>query len=217
MSNTLFTVNEIFKSIQGESTYAGLPCVFVRFTGCNLRCSYCDTAYAYTQGFTIRTDDLIFRIKSMGPQLVELTGGEPLLQDGIGELSSLLNKQGFQVIVETNGTIPISILAPETVVIMDIKTPGSGTSLDLNLIDNLENLKLSDEVKFVITNQKDYKWSKNIIERYNLLSRSNVLMSPAFGIIEPQKLAAWILNDNLPVRLNIQLHKYIWSPDQRGV
>ena len=217
MPITLFTVSEIFKSIQGESTFAGLPCVFIRFTGCNLRCRYCDTTYAYTEGFTIKADDLIFRVKEMGPQLVELTGGEPLLQDGIGELTTSLLQQGLMVIVETNGTVPIRVLDPGAIVIMDVKTPGSGHSIDKNLIDNLENLKSCDEVKFVVTDQRDYKWSKTFIEKYDLIERCNVLISPAFGIVEPQKLAAWILEDNLPVRLNLQLHKYIWSPEQRGV
>ena len=217
MKSHLFTVNEIFKSIQGESTYAGLPCVFIRFTGCNLRCSYCDTGYAYAEGFTLKTEELISRVKAMGPKLVELTGGEPLLQKGIGDLSKALLDQSMHVLVETNGTQPIRMIDSRAIVIMDIKTPGSGVVIDKTLYNNLDNLRCHDQVKFVITDKSDYEWSKTFIKKFDLSRMCTVLMSPAFGIVEPQDLVAWILNDNLPVRLNLQIHKYIWPPHQRGV
>jgi 7-carboxy-7-deazaguanine synthase len=217
MKNTFFTVNEIFKSIQGESTYAGLPCVFIRFTGCNLRCRYCDTTYAYFEGFRIKEEELIQRIQSMRPELVELTGGEPLLHQGIGELSTALLDQGYEVMVETNGTLPIHLVDPRAKIIMDIKTPGSGIPVDTTLFDNLKNLKSCDEVKFVLTDRKDYEWSKTFIEKYNLTETCTVLMSPVFAVLAPRKLIEWILEDNLAVRLNLQLHKYIWPSDKRGV
>ena len=210
-------VCEIFASIQGESTYAGLPCVFVRMTGCNLRCSYCDTAYAYEEGIEMSGDEIFKEIKKHGINLVEITGGEPLLQrPQIGFLIDRLIQSGFKVLIETNGSISIRDINPAAVVIMDIKTPNSGMH-EKFFIGNLDYLKPKDEVKLILTDRRDYEWAKEIILQHDLISRCKVLMSPAYGILSPETLSEWIIADRLKVRLNLQLHKYIFGSERRGV
>ncbi len=209
-------VNEIFKSIQGESTFAGLPCAFIRLAGCNLRCAYCDTAYAYEEGQEWSVSDLIIRIAEYGCKLVEITGGEPLLQNETHNLAKNLIRQGFKVLIETNGSLDISAVDKKAVIIMDVKCPGSGMSRK-NLWKNIDLLKHNDEVKFVIGSKKDYLWAKSKIREFNLPERCKVIFSAVHGILEPRELAEWILKDNLQVRFQLQLHKYIWEPDRRGV
>ncbi len=214
----MFKVNEIFKSIQGESTYAGLPCTFVRLAGCNLRCTYCDTNYAYYQGKELSDEEIILKIKEYAVNCVEFTGGEPLLQEETPPLIKTLLDLGYKVLVETNGSICIGCLDKRLTIIMDLKTPKSGMNERMNL-KNLELLKSNDEVKFVILDESDYIWAKDMISSYNLLMKTkNILLSPAYGILPPRHLASWILRDNLPVRLQLQIQKYIWAPEeQEGV
>jgi 7-carboxy-7-deazaguanine synthase len=213
----LLTVTEIFKSIQGESTWAGLPCIFVRLTGCNLRCAYCDTRYAYEGGTRMSIRKILERCEALGNKLVEITGGEPLMQDGCALLAEYLLERGYTVLVETNGTLPIRRLPAAVIKIMDIKSPSSGMS-DQTDWTNIEVLSTRDEVKFVIGHRTDYEWSREVVRRYDLTPRcAAVLFSPVFGVLEPDALAAWILEDGLAVRLQLQLHNYIWSPDQRGL
>lgn len=209
-------VCEIFASIQGESTYAGIPCVFVRLTGCNLRCSYCDTRYAYDEGLEMTEDDIVARVTGYGLEVVEITGGEPFVQESVPSLISRLIDQGLKILVETNGSLSIANADPRATIIMDVKTPGSGMSENL-LMENFEHLKRSDEVKFVITGRSDYEWAKDFAAALGLSKKCSVLFSPLYGIIPPAYLAEWIVQDKLPVRLNLQLHKYIYHPDQRGV
>jgi 7-carboxy-7-deazaguanine synthase len=209
-------VCEIFASIQGESSYAGLPCVFVRMTGCNLRCSYCDTRYAFEEGKEMNEDAIIDAVRGHGLHLVEITGGEPLLQPDVFHLISRLLDSGFIVLVETNGTVDIKELDERAVVIMDLKTPGSGMADKINM-DNLPQLKNSDELKFVITSRADYDWAVKMIRENGLFGKCVLLFSPAFGMVEPSDLSQWIIRDRLPVRFNLQLHKYIYPHEQRGV
>lgn len=204
-------VNEIFKSIQGESSFQGLPCVFVRLTGCNLRCSWCDTTYAYEEGKEISIDDIIQKIESYHTPLVEITGGEPLLQEEVYPLTQRLLDLGYKVLIETNGSLDIGRLDKRIIKILDIKCPGSGET-DKIRWENLDKLSPSDEVKFVLTGREDYQWAKGIIERYRLADKVTVLLSVVYGELEPRDLARWILEDNLNVRLQLQLHKYIWGP-----
>lgn len=208
---------EMFTSIQGESSYAGQPCTFIRLTGCNLRCSYCDTQYAFEGGREIDVDTIVDYVKKAGIPLVEITGGEPLLQSqGLQALTGSLLDSGYRVLIETNGSLSIRGLDVRVVIILDIKTPGSGMA-EKNDFSNLKYLKASDEIKFVIGDRKDYEWSKQIMERYDLGNRYILLFSPVTGLIEPRRLADWIIEDRLPVRLNLQLHKYIFDPKERGV
>lgn len=209
-------VCEIFTSIQGESSHAGEPCTFIRLTGCNLRCSYCDTTYAYYEGVELSEDDIINRVRQAGVNLVEITGGEPLLQKGVYRLIRRLLDDGYKVLVETNGSMSIEEIDRRAIVILDIKTPGSGMSEEMDL-SNLNRIKNADEVKFVITNRMDYEWSKEIIYRHRLKDKCHLLLSPAYGILAPEDLAQWILEDGLEARLNLQLHKYLFGPDKRGV
>lgn len=212
----MLRVNEIFYSIQGESSYAGLPCVFIRLTGCNLRCRYCDTRYAYEEGRSMAVKSVLREILKFKCDLVEITGGEPLLQEETGGLASVLIEQRKQVLVETNGTKNIDILPEPVIRIMDIKCPGSGESEQMDW-ENVNRLRQNDNVKFVIASRADFEWSVQVIKKYQLLSRTVVLFSPTFGILDPGTLAQWILESSLPVRLQLQLHKYIWAPDRRGV
>ncbi|HSB51962.1 MAG TPA: radical SAM protein [Dissulfurispiraceae bacterium] len=212
----MLKVCEIFASIQGESTYAGLPCVFVRLTGCNLRCTYCDTAYAYEEGREMPVTDIVDMVRSYGVSLVELTGGEPLLQGDARTLATALADRGCTVLIETNGSISIAGLDSRAVVIMDVKTPGSGMH-GMTDLSNLVRLREEDEVKFVITGRSDYEWSRDFVQKQALAGRCVVLFSPAYGMVSPLELSRWILVDKLPVRLNIQLHKHIFGPDERGV
>jgi 7-carboxy-7-deazaguanine synthase len=210
------TVCEIFSSIQGESSFAGIPCTFIRLTGCNLRCSYCDTSYAYYEGQELTVDGVIREVQRTGINLVEITGGEPLLQNEAHLLIKRLIDEGYKVLVETNGSQNIKKIAKKAIVILDIKTPGSGMSKEMDF-SNLDYIKSSDEIKFVITNREDYEWSKDIIQKYKLMEKCKLLFSPAFGTLPPENLAKWIIGDKLRIRFNLQLHKYIFSSEQRGI
>jgi 7-carboxy-7-deazaguanine synthase len=210
-------VNEIFHSIQGESTWAGRPCVFVRLTGCNLRCNWCDTAYAFYEGTQMEIPAVMARVRGYGCELVELTGGEPLLQQGIHALIRALLAEEHQVLIETSGERDITRLDPRVIRIMDLKCPDSGEA-EGNRWANVEHLNARDEVKFVIASRRDYEWARNVISEYQLEGRINaVLMSPAFGLIEPVVLANWMLEDRLPARMQLQMQKYIWDAHARGV
>jgi len=208
-------VVEIFTSIQGESSYAGKPCTFVRMTGCNLRCAYCDTQYAYDHGEELSEDSIIKKVKKAGIQLVEITGGEPLLQKGAGALIKRLLDEGFDVLVETNGSYSIKDIDKRAVVILDIKTPGSGMSDKMDF-SNIDYLKNTDEIKFVIINRVDYEWAKDIMSKYDLFAKDHILLSPAYAMLDPQDLIRWMLEDGINARLNLQFHKYIFGPDARG-
>ena len=211
-------VNEIFYSIQGESSYSGRPCVFVRLTGCNLRCSYCDTQYAYAQGEELEIDEIVGRVISYRCPLVEVTGGEPLMQKETPGLIHCLLAKGFETLMETNGSQDISQVDNRCVKIVDIKCPFSGQTSH-NDLRNLDRLTDRDEVKFVVAHRDDYEYAKQILRLadYNLCRKHPVHFSPAFGRMEPKTLAEWILEDHLDVRLHLQVHKIIWSPDRRGV
>lgn len=208
---------EIFDSIQGESSHAGLPCVFIRMAGCNLRCVYCDTAYAYDEGFEITEKEVIEKVEEYGIQLVEITGGEPLLQSK--EVLLLIDKlieNGFDVLVETNGSINIKDINAKATIIMDVKTPGSGM-YEKMFIANFNYLKPNDEIKFVILHRNDYEWAKEFIFTHKLIKKCKILFSPTYGILSPEVLSEWIIADRLPIRLNLQIHKYIFGNDRRAV
>jgi 7-carboxy-7-deazaguanine synthase len=209
-------ITEIFHSIQGESTFAGLPCVFVRITGCPLRCTWCDTAYAFYEGREMGLDEIVAQVGSYGCRLVEVTGGEPLHHPDAFELVARLLGDGYTVLVETSGAIDVGPLDPRAVVIMDLKCPGSGMA-DRNLWSNLDRLKPGDQVKFVVKNREDYVWTREVLERTKLHERHAVLLAPVFGETDAKTLAEWILEDRLSVRLQVQLHKVIWDPAARGV
>ncbi len=209
-------ISEIFASIQGESSYAGLPCSFIRLAGCNLRCSYCDTTYAYEGGYELAADEIIEKIRIMGIYLVEITGGEPLLQREVHNLIRLLLDGGRTVMIETNGSQSIRDVDRRAVIVLDIKTPGSGMSGSMDF-SNFDDIRAHDEVKFVITGRNDYEWTKDIVYSFNLADRCGILISPAFGLVNPEDLAQWMIGDRLPARLNLQLHKYIFGPGKRGV
>ena len=208
-------VCEIYTSIQGESSHAGKLCTFVRMAGCNLRCTYCDTQYAYEQGEEISEVSIIKKVKNACIQLVELTGGEPLLQKGTRTLIKRLLDEGFDVMVETNGSYSIKDIDKRAVVILDIKTPGSGMADKMDF-SNIDQIKMEDEIKFVITSRRDYEWTKDIMATYDLSIKGHVLLSPAYGMLDPQDLIQWMLEDGINARLNLQLHKYIFGPDTRG-
>jgi 7-carboxy-7-deazaguanine synthase len=212
----LLKINEIFYSIQGESTLAGSPCIFIRLTYCNLRCSYCDTEYAFFEGTDYSIEEVLIDIKKYECNLVEITGGEPLVQNEVHTLMKELCNLGYQVLIETGGSLPIKEIDPRVKVIMDLKCPSSKMS-HKNLYENINFLKPIDEVKFVIGNREDYEWSKEIIQKYSLEVKCTILFSNVFSELEPIQLAEWILKDNLKVRFQIQMHKYIWSPTKRGV
>jgi 7-carboxy-7-deazaguanine synthase len=217
VSGEHLVVNEIFYSVQGESTHAGRPCAFVRLTACNLRCNYCDTEYAFYQGRRMSVAEVVEQVKGYRCPLVEITGGEPLLQEGVYALSAALLEAGLQVMIETSGAADVSRLDPRVIKIMDLKCPGSG-EVERNLWSNLRHLTARDEVKFVISDRADYEWTRDAIAEHGLALRVNaVLLSPAFGRIDGASLAAWILEDRLPARLQLQMHKYIWHPNARGV
>ncbi|HUV50204.1 MAG TPA: radical SAM protein [Anaerolineae bacterium] len=210
-------INEIFYSIQGESLYAGLPCVFVRLTGCNLRCSYCDTRYAYEEGMEMELSEILQKVATYHCPLIEITGGEPLFQDNTPLLISKLLEKGYEVMMETNGTFDISMVDKRCVKIVDIKCPTSGES-DRNDLENLKRLNQKDQVKFVIGNRKDYEYAKDITKLISPeFAEKNILFSPVSGEITCAKLAKWILEDNLNIRLHLQVHKIIWPDKQRGV
>ncbi len=212
----MLKVNEIFYSIQGESTMAGLPCIFIRLTHCNLRCSYCDTEYAFFEGTDFSVSEIISEVNKYGCNLVEITGGEPLLQKEVHVLMKELCDLGFQVMIETGGSLPIKEIDKRVKIIMDLKCPSSEMS-DKNLYENIISLKQADEIKFVIGNREDYDWSKDLIHKYSLTEKCIVLFSNVYSDLEPIHLAEWILTDKLKVRFQIQMHKYIWNPAKRGV
>jgi 7-carboxy-7-deazaguanine synthase len=211
------TINEIYHSIQGESTWAGLPCVFVRLTFCDLRCNYCDTEYAFYEGKKQRLNEIVGAVTAFHCPLVEITGGEPLLQKNVLPLMSMLADAGQTVLLETSGAHDISPVDPRVHRIMDLKTPGSG-EVEKNLWANIDHLASGDEVKFVIGSREDYEWSRDKALRFDLAKRCRaVLFSPVFGRIDPSQIVEWILADGLDVRFQLQMHKFIWTPTQRGV
>jgi 7-carboxy-7-deazaguanine synthase len=211
------TINEIYFSVQGESTWAGLPCVFVRLTFCDLRCTYCDTEYAFYEGKKQTLGEIVEAVLRYDCPLVEITGGEPLLQKNVLPLMTMLADAGRTVLLETSGAHDISAVDPRVHRIMDLKTPGSG-EVARNLFSNLEHLTRRDEVKFVIGSREDYEWSRAQVREHRLAARCHaVLFSPIFGRIDPREIVEWVLADNLPVRFQLQMHKFIWTPTQRGV
>ncbi len=209
-------IHEIYRSLQGESTYAGLPCTFVRLTACHLRCSYCDTPFAFHQGEVWTPDAILDRVESLGDDLVEFTGGEPLLQPEVLPLMSRLADAGRTVLLETSGAVDTAGVDSRVRIILDLKTPGSGEDA-ANLPSNLERLRPTDEVKVVVCDRADFDWGVERVRAAGLTERCPVLISPAFGRVDPTDLAGWILESRLPLRLQIQLHKLLWGPDTRGV
>ncbi len=211
-------IAELFQSIQGESTYAGWPCTFVRMAGCDIRCVYCDEPAALVaKGATrLSVDDVLRSVKELGAPLVEVTGGEPLLQRAVPELVRRLCDQGYDVLVETGGHHDITPLDRRCHVILDVKTPGSGVSAR-NDLQNLDRLRPGDEVKFVLTDRADYEWARGLVRERELDSRAPVHFSPSAGVLDAAELAAWILQDGLRVRLNLQIHKWVWGAKTRGV
>ncbi|MDH4070298.1 MAG: radical SAM protein [Ignavibacteria bacterium] len=209
-------VNEIFHSIQGESEHAGRPCVFIRLTWCNLRCTYCDTEYAFHEGTEMEIAEILDRVRQYRCPLVEVTGGEPLVQENATLLLRALCDEGHEVLLETGGSIDISPVDPRVKRVVDFKCPGSGMEMK-NLWSNVTSLKKGDEVKFVVGSKSDFDWSIERIRQYGLMERCPVLFSPVFGVVEPVELARWILESGLSVRFQMQLHKYIWEPATRGV
>ena len=213
----LLTVNEIFYSVQGESTYAGRPCVFVRLTACDLRCSWCDTPYAFHEGSKRRLEDVLAEVERYECPLVEVTGGEPLLQEGVYPLMDELIARGKTVLLETGGHRSTARVPDPVVTILDIKCPGSGESDRMDW-DNLTRLRPRDEVKFVVKDRADYEYARDAIARHALADRAAAIhLSPVHGVLDPKTLSEWVLADRLPVRVQLQLHKYIWPPDTRGV
>jgi len=208
-------VSEIFHSIQGESSWSGQPCVFIRLTGCNLRCAYCDTSYAYEQGRFIEIPEIVERVRRLRCDLVEVTGGEPLIQAETPPLIAGLLDAGHTVLLETNGSIDIGVVDPRCVRIMDIKCPSSGMA-GQNDLRNLKKLGAQDELKFVIASREDYEFARDLLSTLPA-ARCKINFSPVFGSLAPRSLAEWILEDHIAVRLNLQLHKIIWGPEARGV
>ena len=212
----MLEVTEIYKSVQGESTYMGLPCVFIRLTGCNLRCIWCDTPHAFHDGKKLSIHQIIDEVKSYDINLVEITGGEPLLQKEVFPLMESLLKNKFKVMLETSGSLAINNVPAKVIKIIDLKCPGSGEE-NKNLWENLNHLTSTDEIKFVIADKTDYEWSKKVLQNYELDKKVPVLFSPVFEKLKLKDLTEWILEDNLPVRLHTQLHKYIWDQKTIGV
>jgi len=213
----VLTINEIFHSIQGESSHAGRPCVFVRLTACDLRCSWCDTPYAFHEGRKMAVDEVVDQVEAYACPIVELTGGEPLLQADVYPLMHRLLETGKTVLLETGGHRSIADVPDDVIRIVDVKCPASGEA-DKNHWPNFDLLRLHDEVKFVIQDRVDYDFAKDVIDRHRLVDRcAAVLFSPVHGVLDPKLLAKWILNDGLAVRLQLQAHKYIWGAEVRGV
>lgn len=212
----MLKVNEIYYSVQGESTKAGLPCVFIRLTFCNLRCTYCDTEYAFYNGNDLEISDIINSVKKYNCKLVELTGGEPLVQKESLELMKQLCDEGFEVMLETSGSLSIKDVDERVKVILDFKCPSSGM-LKKNLYENINYLKPIDEVKFVIGSREDFDWSKELVLKHQLNKKCEVLFSVVFGKLTAEELVKWILEENLNVRFQLQMHKVIWEPMKRGV
>lgn len=209
-------IHEIYRSIQGESTFAGLPCVFVRLAVCDARCVWCDTPHAFNQGAPWTPEDVLERVKNIQCSLVEVTGGEPLLQEEIFPLLSRLADAGLTVLLETSGAHSVARVDPRVHIIMDLKCPDSGECAG-NCWDNLARLKPADQIKFVVASRRDFDWAAEAIRSHELERRFTVLLSPAFGLVQPIQLADWLLESGLPVRMQLPLHKYIWDPKARGV
>jgi 7-carboxy-7-deazaguanine synthase len=214
-TNTL-KINEIYKSIQGESTHMGRPCIFVRLTYCNLRCTYCDTEYAFYEGNDFTIDEIMVKIKSLNCNLVEVTGGEPLFQDQCIELLKRLVNENYEVMLETGGSLPITEVPSSVIKIVDFKCPSSGMKKK-NLWPIVDDIQPHDEIKFVIGNREDFDWACKKIYKYHLHETCTVLFSPVFGEIEPKTIVDWIIDENIPVRFQIQSHKYIWNPEEKSV
>lgn len=209
-------INEIFHSIQGEGTRAGLRCAFIRLTGCHLRCTWCDSEYAFYDGGWKTLEEILAEIRAFACPVVEVTGGEPLLQPDVYPLLTALADEYPVVMIETSGAVTIEHIDPRVIRIMDLKCPGSGEA-HRNLWPNIDLLRAQDEVKFVLADRADYEWTREVIRRYNLLERCTVLLNPVFDRLRPIDLAEWIIADRLDVRVGLQLHKFIWSPLTRGV
>jgi 7-carboxy-7-deazaguanine synthase len=217
LKHDTLVIHEIYASIQGESTFAGLPCTFVRTTGCNLRCTWCDTPQAFHGGTRMRREDVLARALALGTPLVELTGGEPLLQPGVLPLMAELCDAGKTVLVETSGEADVAGVDPRVHKIMDLKCPGSG-EVARNRWTNLEHIGPRDEIKFVLAHRADYEWMRAVVRERALAGRTpNLLASAVFGRLPTRELVAWVLEDRLPVRVQLQLHKFIWKPDATGV
>lgn len=211
------TINEIFYSVQGESTFAGRPCVFVRLTACDLRCSWCDTPYAFYEGRKRSLEEVLEEVDRYDCPLVEVTGGEPLLQEAVYPLMQRLVERGKTVLLETGGHRSTARVPDEVVTILDVKCPASGEAAKMDW-ENLARLRPHDQVKFVVQDRADYEYARDIIGRHQLAARTSaVLMSPVHGVLEPRTLSEWVLADRVPARVQIQLHKYIWDPTTRGV
>lgn len=209
-------IHEIYRSVQGESLYAGLPCLFIRLTACHLRCGYCDTPHAFHQGVPRSLDEVLELVEASADALVEITGGEPLLQPEVYPLMTQIADLGKTVLLETSGSLSIAQVDPRVHIILDIKTPGSG-EVAANDIDNYARLKPDDEIKFVLCDRADFDWSIKQVQTHRLLDRCSVLFSPAFSQVSPQELGEWILASGLGIRLQLQLHKQLWHPNARGV
>jgi 7-carboxy-7-deazaguanine synthase len=209
-------IHEIYRSLQGESTFAGLPCVFIRLTACHLRCGYCDTPHAFHEGQPMVLDEVLARALALGGPLVEITGGEPLLQPEVFPLMTRLADAGRTVLLETSGALDIRPVDPRVHIILDLKTPGSGEGA-ANLWSNLDHLKPIDEIKFVICDHDDFDWAVAQVHAHHLTDRCPVLISAAYGQVDPTTLAGWILATGLPLRFQVQLHKILWGPNTRGV
>ena len=212
----MLKINEIYASIQGESSHTGLPCIFIRLTGCNLRCSWCDTAYAFYAGNDLTIEETLQKVDTFGLPLVEITGGEPLLQEDVYPLMEALLKKGYRVMLETSGALPIDKVPQRVIKSLDIKCPGSGEEKK-NHLENLKLLSPHDEVKFVLLDRADYEWSRDLLRKYDLAPSTQVLFSPVYDKLNLKDLSQWILKDRLAVRLQTQLHKVIWSKDAIGV
>lgn len=213
----MLKVNEIYYSVQGESSFAGLPCVFVRLTFCNLRCTYCDTEYAFYDGKDLSISEITDEVKKYDCKLVEITGGEPLVQmEECLDLMKQLCDGGFEVLIETGGSLPIKDIDPRVKVIMDLKCPSSGMEKK-NFYENINYLKHKDELKFVIGSREDYDWTVDVMKKYDLEKKCMILFSVVFGKLEPVQLVYWILKDKLKVRFQLQMHKIIWHPETKGV
>jgi 7-carboxy-7-deazaguanine synthase len=213
----MLTINEIFFSIQGESTYAGRPCVFVRLTACDLRCSWCDTPYAFHEGTKRTLENVLDEVEGYQCPLVEVTGGEPLLQEAVYPLMHSLIAKGKTVLLETGGHRSTSRVPPDVITILDVKCPGSGES-HRNCWENLSQVRPHDEIKFVVKDRTDYEFARDVIVQRSLAGRvAAIHLSPVHGVLDPKTLSEWVLADRLPARVQLQLHKYIWSPDTRGV
>lgn len=209
-------IHEIYSSIQGESTFAGLPCTFVRTTACNLRCTYCDTAMAFQHGAVFTVDEILLKVSEIGIKLVEVTGGEPLLQPAVLPLMSALCDLGYQVLLETSGSLDISNVDSRVVKVIDFKTPSSG-EVESNLLQNIEYLSPQDEIKFVIGGEEDFLWAHQFIAQHQLKKRCAILMGTVFGKMNPATLVELVLHHKSPVRVQLQMHKYIWDPKTQGV